>query len=213
MNTLHLFLTFALIHAPFALAQTVQEKFEQLVNLSNQEVPKCKKAIEKLSKLSEQKDLKEFFNTVVSDSFYPNATAQAYDLVIANQAINLESIKSQELQCYCGLIPIWDKLKIDLKSTEAKKAASYFLKTNLEKTNNFLAVSLSMNLLELQLRENHSNEALLKSLQSLNQQKEALKSKILEKTKPKPSEESFRFEIVETQKIRIKAYEIYKKLI
>lgn len=125
MNTLHLFLTFALIHAPFALAQTVQEKFEQLVNFSNQEVPECKNEVRK-----------------------------------ASNTYNLESVIS----------------------------ANYFIKNNFEKSKNILTNNfINMISTELLLNETHTNVAYFYDLQNLHQQKEALKSKILEKTKPKPS--------------------------
>lgn len=153
MNTLHLFLTFALIHAPFALAQTIQEKFEQLVSLSNQ---------------SEQKD--------ITDS-----------LITTNKSMN------------------WDKLNSNLKTQESKNTKNNFLKINLENVNNFLAVSPSLKSMELIHKKDHTTAVLLKDLQPLNQQKEALKTKILEKTKPKPRFDSFHFELV--------AYSIYKQLI
>ncbi len=211
MNTLHLFITFALIHSPFALAQTIQAQFDELVSQSNQEVPKCKKILEHLNQLSEQKDLTNYFKAVISDSFYPDVTAKALDLYILNQTISLESLRNRELQYYCGLIPIWDKLKTNHGTELSRQASLNFLKTNLEKTNNLLSLSLNLHLLELILKDDPKNSNLVAMLKPIIQQKDFLKSKILEKIKPKPFE-AFRLEMVETQNIRLAAYEVFKKI-
>ena len=104
MNTLHLFLTFALIHAPFALAQTVQEKFEQLVNLSNQEVPKCKSEYSKSSYSSNLESSKKTTNILTVNFNYIQMSDCILKEVHTQTALlkNLQNLNQQKQNLLLG---------------------------------------------------------------------------------------------------------------